>query len=261
MLFFNVKNTISMNLSINNLSKSFGKQNVLKDICVEFSSGNIYCILGKNGAGKSTLINIVIGLIKQDSGIIKYNDRSYISISLEIKRNIGFMNENDALIEELTGYQYLDLMGQFYSIDIKEKKIRINELIEFFFEDRDSILKKRISSYSTGMKKKLEICSAVLHKPNLLILDEPFSGLDPISSEKVINFLNAYKSPLRTIIFSSHNLNYVEIVNPIILLLDDSTIKFKGLADELRNVHNANFHESILKEMNYKNSNVNLSWL
>ena len=250
-----------MNLVINNLSKSFNKQRVLNNICLELNSGNIYCILGKNGAGKSTLINIVVGLLKKDSGIITYNDQPDKQLSLDIKKCIGFINEDDALIDELTGYQYLDLMGQFYSIENKDKRTRINELMEFFFEDYESLLKKQISSYSTGMRKKLEICSAVLHKPSLLILDEPFTGLDPISSEKVINFLNAYKSISRTIIFSSHNLNYVEVINPTIVLLDDCSIKFNGLIDDLTNMHNGSFHESILKAMNYQNSNKNLSWL
>ena len=181
-----------MEVVFENVSKAYGKKTVLDEVNFSCFPGGCYGLLGKNGAGKSTIINLLVQLIRPSSGKIFYNKHSYLDLPIPIKSQIGVLTDINMLIEELNVYQYLGLVGRLYNLDQKVIHKKINELINFFFED-EVPNKQLISSFSTGMKKKAAICAACLHEPNLLILDEPFTGLDIFSVKKLIKFIFSNK--------------------------------------------------------------------
>ena len=220
-------------IKIANVNKVFCKP-ALVDICLEIGADSIYALIGNNGAGKTTLINCLLGLIPANSGEIRINGLTINNHKTEIRKYLGVVLNEDYLIHELTGRQYLEFMGRLYNVSLTDLKIRINDIFNFFFDDPDD-LKKDVAGFSTGMKRKLALCAAVIHKPNILILDEPFSGLDPKTCQKLIRFLNFYRNKERIIFLSSHNLNYVESFATHVGILQEGRLISSGPIDELTN--------------------------
>lgn len=220
-----------MNLIVQKLHKSYGKQLVLNQISITLEGGKCYGLLGKNGAGKTTLLNCLINLVRPDEGIVKYDNLSFSKNKNEIKKKLGIISEDNPLILEFSARQYLRFIGHLYGISQPELDERIVSLFEFFFDNPED-LTKSLEGYSTGMKKKLAICAAVLHKPQVLILDEPFTGLDPIAAQQIIKFLKAYRRQDRVIIISAHELSYIQKVTDHILVLNKQKIVFEGSTQE-----------------------------
>lgn len=248
-------------IKIQHLSKSFGKHKVLDDISLKIEQGSVYALLGKNGAGKTTLINIIIDLVQPDSGTVSINNQPHNSLNRLDKANIGLVGEDLALIEEFTGYEFLSFIGKIYKIphDILEK--RLHDLFDYFFED-DADFKKSISNYSTGMKKKIAFCAAVLHTPDILILDEPFSGLDPLVASQMITFLKMYKKKDRTIFISSHDLNYVEKIATHIGVLDNALLQFDATLENFTHNGQNALDSALLKILNPNETDVKtMDWL
>jgi ABC-type multidrug transport system ATPase subunit len=217
-----------MNIEVENLSKAFNDQAVLSDINIELKNGEICCLLGKNGAGKTTLINIIINLIAPDSGSVFYDSKPYTHLPVNIKRRIGILSETNPVIEELTAGQFLRMSGRLYKLDSDTTEKRMNDLLPWFFDKPEKIIGKRLSKFSTGMTKKIGLIAAVLHTPDLLILDEPFSGLDPLVARQCVDFINLYKNEQRTVFLASHDLSYVEQVATKVVVLDKQQFVFKG---------------------------------
>lgn len=214
-------------IEIEFLTKSYGNTPVIQNIGLSLKGGYVYCLLGKNGAGKTTLISLILDLILPDSGTIRIFGESNVGISKDIRRRIGVLYDDMALIQEITGMEYLRMVGEIYEIDANTLKKRIEDLLSYFFETEQDI-DKPISSYSTGMKKKISFCASVIHVPEILILDEPFSGLDPLASDQLIQFLMKYKQHNRLIFISSHDLSYVEKVATHIGVLDGSQLIYNS---------------------------------
>lgn len=251
-----------MNVEVKNLSKAFGKQTILSDINIELRNGEICCLLGKNGAGKTTLINIIINLITPDSGSVFYDSQSYSHIPVDIKRRIGILSETNPVIEELTAGQFLRLSGKLYQLDSDKIKQRIGDLLSWFFDNPEKVRTKRLSGFSTGMKKKIGLIAAVLHTPELLILDEPFSGLDPLAARECVDFISLYKNEQRTVFLASHDLSYVEQVATKVVVLDKQQFVFKGpLSDFTAN--GADQIDGVLLELLQPEDqkNINPEWL
>ena len=196
-------------ISITKTSKSFKKKVVLQEVSIQLQKGIAYGLLGKNGAGKSTLINLIAGLTTPSSGSVLINEEEAHLLSASNKHKLGIMTEQLPLQEELTGWEQLWMVGLFYNLSKHDLKPRIESLFDYFFDDRDSI-KKRIGTYSTGRRKKIGLMAAVLHNPDILILDEPFSGIDPVSATRMIDFFTNWMNPNRLLLISSHNLDQVE---------------------------------------------------
>jgi ABC-2 type transport system ATP-binding protein len=212
---------------INDLTKKYAKKTVIEKLNLTIENGQVYCLLGKNGAGKTTLINLILDLLVVDEGTIQLLGKAHNQLDKETKKRIGVVNENLALLEEISGEEYLYFVGKIYQIPTETLKKRITDLFNYFFED-DSDLKKSIAKYSTGMKKKIAFCASVIHTPDILILDEPFSGLDPLVANQMIHFINKYQSPDRIIFISSHDLSYVEKVSSHIGVLDNHRLVFNS---------------------------------
>jgi len=214
-------------IQITDVTKSYGRTIVIEKINLTIDYGQVYCLLGKNGAGKTTLINLILDLAEPDCGSITLFGKDHHKLDKNNKRKIGILIENLALIEEISGYEFLLLVGKIYGMPSDTLKKRIADLFEYFFED-ESDLKKTISKYSTGMKKKIAFCAAVIHTPDILIMDEPFSGLDPLVANQMVLFLNKYCRRDRLIFISSHDLTYVEKISTHIGVLDNTKLVFNS---------------------------------
>ena len=216
-----------MNVELQNVTKSYGDEVVLREISLSFSKGQIVALLGRNGAGKTTLINSMMDFISIDSGTIQFDGQVMDENPEEIKNHIGLLSEDNPLINEFNGKTYLEWSARLYRLDHELAQQRYQSLTEVLFED-DEVLDKPISQYSTGMKKKLSLISCLIHKPSLLILDEPFSGLDPLAANQIVDLLKKYSSDRRTIFITSHDLTYVQQAATHIAVLDRQAIRFSG---------------------------------
>jgi ABC-2 type transport system ATP-binding protein len=213
-------------IQLRNISKSFEDKRVLKEIHLEITTNQCYAIVGKNGAGKSTLFNILTNLVAADKGEVEILNTTYRKDARYIKQQLGLMLEQKALVEEFTGLQYLEFVSLLYGKQKEIGKDKINSLFSYFFEDIEDG-NKLIRSYSTGMKQKVAFCAAVLHQPQILILDEPFAGLDPFSAQQLVDFLNEYNKD-RIILIASHNLAYIEQLASHIGILQEGELLFDG---------------------------------
>ncbi len=250
-----------LNIRAKEIEKKYGKKTVLNKISLTVETNSNYCLLGRNGAGKSTLINIFADLVKADYGEIKFGELNYNNNELFIKQNIGLLTEKNFLIEELSGLEYLKFVGKLYRIPKDDLDQRINSLSLYFFNNLDDI-QKTISSFSTGMKKKLMFCTAVIHRPNILILDEPFSGLDPVAANLLVEFLNKYRNANRVIFLSSHNLNYIAKVATHIGILENGKIIFDGTLNSFLENGTKNIDDSLLKKLNMSPSETKgIEWI
>ncbi len=221
-----------MDIQIEGLHKSYADKKVLDNISFDLKGGTCFGLIGNNGAGKSTLINILIDVVQPDAGTVKISGMTYENDSLKIRRKIGILPEASPINDELTGYEQLWLVGLLYGISITDLTDRIESLFSFFFDDMEDLY-RRCDSYSTGMRQKLGIIAALMHKPEMLILDEPFAGLDPSSSYQLLEFLSSYMRNDRVIFLSSHNLSYVEKVANRIGVLNKQHMVYDGDTEKL----------------------------
>lgn len=248
-------------ISISGLHKSFDDKVVLEEISLEAAAGTCYGLLGNNGAGKSTLINILLDLVPADQGEVSIAGLRYPHDTLTIRRTIGVLPEKEMLHPELTAWEQLQLSAMLYGIAPEERDVRIRTLFNFFFESEEDLYKP-CGSFSTGMRKKVGIIGALLHRPSVLILDEPFSGLDPGSSVILIDFLRQYLSGDRVGFISSHNLNYVEQLATHIGVLHQRKLIYDGTREEFLK-RGSGLIDRTLFEMLYQTpkSSEELGWL
>lgn len=246
-------------LKVNSISKSFKKnQRILNEINIDIQPNSCYCLLGKNGSGKSTLFNIIGDLLPADSGEIFWRQKEILKCLKEFKKNTGFMLDSKVLISEFTGIQFLKFIASVYGLG-KIIEPEILKITDYFFDDKND-LQKRIVNYSTGMKQKLSFCAAVLHKPEVLILDEPFAGLDAAASNRLIQFLKRYMKN-RVIVISSHDLSYVEKIATHIGVVDDGSLRFNESIDEFVKSGEIMIDSALFKYIQPKKYSVSLDEL
>ena len=196
-------------LEIKNFSKSYLKgKKAVDNVNLTIQDGEIFGFIGHNGAGKTTTIKSIVGILKVEEGDILINGLSIIKNPKECKKLMAYVPDNPDIYENLTGIQYLNFISDVYKINKKDREERIKEYADLF--QLTSALGDLISSYSHGMKQKLVIISALIHKPKILILDEPFVGLDPVASHKVKEFMREMCNEEASIFFSTHVLEVAE---------------------------------------------------
>ncbi len=248
-------------LQIKELSKHFGRQNVLDAVSLDVLQGQCCLLVGKNGSGKTTLLRCVMDLILPESGEIWIDGRKYADEPIYIKKMMGIISEDNPLIPEFTAYQHLEFVGLLHKIPVAELKSRIAETFANFFDDA-SDLHKKISAYSTGMKKKLSLCAAILHRPTLLILDEPFHGLDRYSLQKFIEFFKFFLSRQGTIFFTSHTFAHLDEVVSHVALLDAHKIIFHDSIEDFTDSGKNKIDDSLLRVLQEPDvdQSVRLNW-
>ena len=195
-------------LEIKNVTKKYSNKVALKNISLKLNDGEIFGFIGHNGAGKTTLIKAIVGIHSFDEGNILIDGLSIMEDELEYKKKIAYIPDNPDLYENLKGIDYLNFIADIYEVS-EEKREELITLYGKKFAIYDN-LGDLISSYSHGMKQKLAIISGLIHEPKVLILDEPFVGLDPLSSKILKDIMEELCENGTTIFFSSHVLEVVE---------------------------------------------------
>ncbi|MBC8988165.1 ABC transporter ATP-binding protein [Pedobacter sp. N36a] len=245
-----------MKITVTGLTKKYGENIVLDKVDLKCTGGTVYCLLGRNGVGKSTLINLLSDLIEATSGDIYINEHNYKESEILIKKQTGLLSQYDQLIHELNASDYLHWIGLLYGLHKETIAKQSSNLLDFFF-DSDEDLRLPCSKYSSGMKKKLAVCAAVLHKPNFLLLDEPFANLDPLAASKLCDFLNAYKSCNRVILVSSHDLLYVDKLATHIGVLSGAQLVYDDTISAFKN-NTGSINEELLKYLKPKDGTSSL---
>ncbi len=197
-------------VEIKNLSKRYLKSEnyAVKDLSLECFSGEIVGLLGKNGAGKSTTIKCLTGFFPFNEGVITVCGHDIVKDAISAKQCIGYVPDNRAMFDRLTGTEYINLIADIHKTPIEERSSRIAEM-QYIFRLGNKI-DDIIASYSHGMRQKICIMASLIHKPRLWILDEPLTGLDPQTSKALREYMQYYKSLNNTVLYSSHNLDAVE---------------------------------------------------
>ncbi len=214
-------------LEILNVTKKYKNGALANDnISIRVNDGEIYGFIGPNGAGKSTLIKSIVGLHSFDSGSIKLDNLTLKDNQIDFKKKIAYIPDNPDLYENVKAINYLNFIADVFDID-KEKRTNLIFKYADLFEIRDS-LNMPIKSFSHGMKQKLAIISALIHEPKLLIMDEPFVGLDPKSSYDLKQIMQEFVAEGRIIFFSSHVLEVVEKLCDHIGIINAGKIVYDG---------------------------------
>ena len=219
-------------LRIEHLTKKYGEKKAVDDLSLHIEKGEIYGFIGHNGAGKTTTIKSVVGILDFDEGEIFIDGKSVKKDSLECKRVIAYIPDNPDLYEFMTVLQYLNFISDIFGVEEKERKERIEKYSTAFEIKED--LASPISSYSHGMKQKLAIISALVHDPKLIIMDEPFVGLDPIASHLLKDIMREKCNEGGAIFFSTHVLEVAEKLCDKIAIIKGGKLIKSGTMEEVK---------------------------
>ena len=195
-------------LKIQNLTKTFNGKAAVNDLSFEVKQGSVFGFLGPNGAGKTTTLRTILGLLEPDKGSITVDSIDALKNSIAVKQITGYLPDEIFLYDYLSGRDFLNFVAEVYGLSNKEKIEKVEKLLNQF--GLENAANEYSANYSLGMKKKLALAATVIHEPKLLILDEPFNGLDPQASRDLRNLLKQMAEKGTTIIFSSHVLEVVE---------------------------------------------------
>lgn len=218
-------------ITIKDLRKSYGKNEVLKGINLTINEGDIYAFVGSNGAGKTTTIKSMLGILPFDSGDVLYDDLSIKTDGLKIKEELAYIPDNPDIYEHLTGLEYLNFIADMYETSEKYRNEKIREYAKEL--EIDTKLNDKIGSYSHGMKQKIVIISALIHNPKVIIMDEPFVGLDPISTHTLKEIMKKLTKEGKIIFFSTHVLDVAEKLCNKIAIIKNGKIIAEGSMKEL----------------------------
>lgn len=213
------------------LTKKFHNITAVDHINLEVKSGSIMGFLGPNGAGKTTTIKMIAGVLKPSSGTIILDNIDLLKYPTKAKAILGYIPDRPFIYEKLTGYEFLQFIASLYGIDPFEIKTRILELLNRF--DLLDFKDELIETYSHGMKQRLVMCSALVHDPKILIIDEPIVGLDPRGIRMVKELFKNYASKGKTIFVSTHSLDIAEAISDEIAIIDKGKIIAIGTIKEL----------------------------
>ena len=219
-------------VELRDVTKRFNEIVAVNNFSLAIDQGEIFGLLGPNGSGKSTTLKMLLGLVMPDKGTVNVLGLDVLRQPVEVKRLVGYVPEAANIYEFLTGIEYLDFIADIYGVSPAEKKQRITEYLKAFqLEGREGDM---INSYSDGMKKKISLISAFLHKPKLLLLDEPLNALDPRSARIVKDYLHELKSQGITTIMTTHVLEIAEAICDRIGIMYQGQLLALGNMDELR---------------------------
>ncbi|HKE86510.1 MAG TPA: ABC transporter ATP-binding protein [Vicinamibacterales bacterium] len=214
------------------LSREYGPKLALSDLNLRVEPGDILGFLGPNGAGKSTTVKILTGMIRPTRGHARIAGFDVVEHPLEVKRRIGYVPETAALYDGLTPSEYLELIACLHHLDPKTASTRSGELLELFGLDVEK--HQRMREFSKGMRQKVLIASALIHRPEVLFLDEPLDGLDANAAMVVKEVLKQLAAQGRTILFCSHILDVVERMCTRIVIINDGKQIADGTVEEIR---------------------------
>ena len=219
-------------LSADNLSKSYGKKIAVDDVTIKVEAGQIIGFLGPNGAGKTTTLKMLIGLLKPDKGQISICGFDLSKDPVSAKAKIGFVPDIPNLYEKLTPIEFFNFISEVFRLDRAVGEKRISDLIDLF--DLGESKKKLIASLSHGTKQKVSLAAAVLHRPEVLLLDEPTGGLDPRATRKIKDVMIELARNGCAILFSTHILEIAESMCNRLYIINSGKIVAQGAINELK---------------------------
>ena len=219
-------------LKIEHLTKNYGDKKAVDDLNLHIMPGEIYGFIGHNGAGKTTTLKAVVGILQFDEGEILIDGKSVRTAPLECKRDIAYIPDNPDLYDFMTGIKYLDFIADIFKVSETDRKTRIRKYADLFELTAD--LAQPIASYSHGMKQKLAIIAAWLHQPKLIIMDEPFVGLDPKASHLLKGMMREVCDAGGAIFFSTHVLEVAEKLCDKVAIIKGGKLVRSGTMEEVK---------------------------
>ena len=219
-------------LQIEHLTKTYGEKKAVDDLSLHILPGEIYGFIGHNGAGKTTTLKSVAGILRFDAGEIRIAGTSIRTDPLACKRKIAYIPDNPDLYDYMTGIQYLNFIANIFGVSAADRQVRIRELAERFELTDD--LAQPIAAYSHGLKQKLAIISAWLHAPQLVVMDEPFVGLDPKAAHLLKGMMRELCDRGGAIFFSTHVLEVAEKLCDKVAILRAGKLIRSGTMDEVK---------------------------
>ncbi len=219
-------------LRIEHLTKTFGEKKAVDDLSLHIAPGEIYGFIGHNGAGKTTTLKAVAGILRFDSGEIRIDGCSVAEQPLECKRRLAYIPDNPDLYDYMTGIQYLNFIADIFGVSAADRQARIRDLAQRFELTAD--LAQPIAAYSHGMKQKLAIISAWLLQPKLIIMDEPFVGLDPKAAHLLKGMMREHCDAGGAIFFSTHVLEVAEKLCDKVAIIKAGALIRSGTMEEVK---------------------------
>ena len=218
-------------IELSHLTRKFNEHVAVDDLCLNIPNGAMFGFLGANGAGKTTTLKMIMGLLQPTNGSVTIDGLNVAANPVEVKSKVGYLPDEVFLYDYLTGRQFLDFVADIYNINASERDEKINNLLVSF--GLEEAADDFAGNYSFGMKKKLALAGIVVHNPSLLILDEPFNGLDPQATRDFKNMLKKMSKEGTTIIFSSHVLEVVEKMVTHVGIINKGKLK---ICDSIENI-------------------------
>lgn len=233
-------------IKICNVSKTYPKSSVkaVDNLNLEVKDGEIFGFLGPNGAGKSTTIKLLTGILNADEGVIIVDGLNIYENRLAVKKSIGYVSDNHAVYEKLTGREYLDFMGTMFDVPIGIRRERSEKLLDEFGLTKAA--NDQIGSYSHGMKQKIVVIASLLHDPKLWVLDEPLTGLDPASAFQLKKIMRNRADEGKTVFFSSHVIDVVEKVCDRVGIINNGRLVAADTLDSIKSNPNISLEEVFL---------------
>ncbi len=219
-------------LYIDHLTKTFGEKKAVDDLTLHIAPGEIYGFIGHNGAGKTTTLKSVVGIQQFDAGTITVGGHSIQTDPIACKKLLAYIPDNPDLYEFMTGIQYLNFIADIFGVDAETRRARIRKYAELFALTDD--LAQPIAAYSHGMKQKLAIISAWLHEPKLILMDEPFVGLDPKASHILKGMMREVCDAGGAIFFSTHVLEVAEKLCDKVAIIKGGKLIRSGTMEEVK---------------------------
>lgn len=219
-------------LKIEHLTKNYGEKKAVDDLSLHIKPGEIYGFIGHNGAGKTTTLKSCCGILQFDSGDIAIDGISVKDAPIGCKRNLAYIPDNPDLYEFMTGIQYLNFVADIFAVGAADRKYRIRHYADAFELTQD--LAQPISAYSHGMKQKLAIISALVHQPKLIIMDEPFVGLDPKASHLLKSIMRELCDQGAAIFFSTHVLEVAEKLCDKVAIIKGGKLVKSGTMEQVK---------------------------
>lgn len=230
------------------VSKTFNNNvKALDNISFSVESGEIVGFIGPNGSGKTTTIKLLTGIYEKDSGEIKVAGYDIDKEPIEAKRNIGYIADNPDMFLRLTGIEFLNLMADIYEVSEKKRKDKIKELSNVF--GLDKVLTSPMISYSHGMRQKMMVIAALLHEPDVWILDEPLTGLDPESAHQLKEMMKDHVKKGHAVLFSTHVLEVAEKLCDRVIIIKEGKIIYQGTLKDLKKKYTKKDLETIFLRM------------
>ena len=219
-------------IEIKNVTKKYGENVALKNISFKVNDGEIFAFIGHNGAGKTTLIKAIVGIHKFDEGDILINGKSIKLDPIACKKQMAFVPDNPELYEQMKAIDFIDFICDIYEVTQSEREKNIKKYAEMFEIEKN--LNDRIESFSHGMKQKVALISALAHNPKILIMDEPFVGLDPKAVFDVKRIMNEMVKDGKTIFFSTHILDVAEKLCSRVAIIKKGELLKVGNMNEIK---------------------------